>query len=44
MGTMLTVSDDEGTIRIYKATYGRTWKLFGKMTAEEPPSEDQNGA
>ncbi|KAL7422117.1 epoxide hydrolase, soluble (sEH) [Cryptotrichosporon argae] len=38
-GTTLTTSDDEGVIRIYKATYAKTWKLLGKMSAEEPPNE-----
>jgi len=40
-GTTLTTSDDEGVIRIYKPTYAKTWKLLGKMTAEEP--EEANG-
>lgn len=39
-GTTLTTSDDEGVIRIYKPTYAKNWKLLGKMTAEEPPSEE----
>ncbi|EIW70255.1 hypothetical protein M231_02761 [Tremella mesenterica] len=35
-GTMLTTSDDDGVIRIFKPTYAKTWKLLGKLTAEEP--------
>jgi len=30
-------------ICVYIATYAKTWKLLGKMTAEEPPSDDANG-
>ncbi|CAD6588344.1 MAG: hypothetical protein TREMPRED_005033 [Tremellales sp. Tagirdzhanova-0007] len=42
-GTTLTTSDDDGIIRIYKPTYAKSWRLLGKMTAEEPPSEEANG-
>ncbi|WVN88968.1 uncharacterized protein L203_104183 [Cryptococcus depauperatus CBS 7841] len=35
-GTILSTTDDEGIVRIYKPTYARTWKLLGKLTAEEP--------
>ena len=30
-------------ICVYIATYAKTWKLLGKMTAEEPPSDAANG-
>ncbi|KAK4687286.1 nucleoporin SEH1, partial [Tremellales sp. Uapishka_1] len=39
-GTTLTTSDDDGIIRIYKPTYAKSWKLLGKMTAEEPVDQD----
>ncbi|KAK1924640.1 WD40-repeat-containing domain protein [Papiliotrema laurentii] len=42
-GTTLTTSDDEGIVRVYKPTYAKTWKLLGKMTAEEPPADEPNG-
>ncbi|ORX39643.1 WD40-repeat-containing domain protein [Kockovaella imperatae] len=42
-GTTLTVSDDDGMIRVYKPTYSRDWKLMGQMTAEEPPPMDDRG-
>nr|KIR44984.1 nucleoporin SEH1 [Cryptococcus bacillisporus CA1280] len=39
-GTMLSTTDDEGIIRIYKPTYARSWSLLGSLAAEEPPLED----
>ena len=58
---MLTASDDDGVVRMYKcesahpavslddlmsameadnsATYDKTWKLAGKISAEEPADE-----
>ncbi|KAE8537589.1 hypothetical protein D1P53_006297 [Cryptococcus gattii VGV] len=39
-GTMLSTTDDEGIVRIYKPTYARSWSLLGSLAAEEPPLED----
>ncbi len=30
-------------IPAFEATYAKSWKLLGKMTAEEPPSDEANG-
>ncbi|WVQ78172.1 hypothetical protein IAT38_000255 [Cryptococcus sp. DSM 104549] len=40
-GTTFTTSDDEGNINIYKPTYANSWKLLGRLTAEEAPQEDR---
>ena len=36
-----TVSALDYGQKLIIATYAKTWKLLGKMTAEEPPAEGQ---